>query len=125
MILIILWIIIFSVASTGTTVLLGDRNILSGNLLQLKKIISLIFHWRFIVAMILAFVARYSFMLINNNLLEYPNLAQNSTTITALVTSVVFIFLIIGNYIFLGERIDFRQGIGAVFIMVGVLLVIK
>jgi drug/metabolite transporter (DMT)-like permease len=125
MILIIFWVIIFSITSTGTTVLLGDRNILSGNLLEFKKFISLIFHWRFIVAMILAFGARYSFMLINNNLLKYPHLAQNSTTITALITSVVFIFIIIGNRIFLKERIDLRQGLGALLIMIGITLVIK
>jgi drug/metabolite transporter (DMT)-like permease len=125
MIAIIFWMIIFSVSSTGTTVLLGDRNLLSGNLLEFNKFISLIFHWRFIIAMILAFMARYSFMLINNNLLKYPTMAQNSTTITALITSVVFIFLIIGNHIFLGERIDLRQGIGAFLIMIGITLVIK
>jgi len=125
MIAIILWIIIFSVSSTGTVVLLGDRNILSGNLLEFNKFISLVFHWRFIIAMLSAFIARYTFMLINNNLLKYPNMAQNSTTITALITSVVFIFLIIGNYIFLGERIDLRQGIGAFLILIGIALVIK
>lgn len=122
---IFLWIIVFSISSTGTTVLLGDRNILSGNLLEYNKLISILFHWRFITGMILAFLARYSFMLINSNLLKYPNLAQNSTTITALVTSVVFIFLIIGNYIFLGERIDLRQWLGALLIMIGITLVIR
>ncbi len=64
-------------------------------------------------------------MLINSNLLKYPNLAQNSTTITALITSVVFIFVIIGNYIFLRERIGPRQWLGALLIMIGVTLVIK
>ena len=97
MVAIILWIIIFSMSSAGTTVLLGDRNILSGNLLEHNKLISVLFHWRFITATILAFLSRYAFMLINSDLLKYPNLAQNSTTITALITSVVFIFVIIAK----------------------------
>lgn len=107
------------------TVLLGDRVILSGNLLDFNKFLSVIFHWRFMVAMVLGVLGRYSFMLINNNLLRYPNLAQNSTTIAALISSVAFIFMLAGNYFFLGERIDIRQGIGAVFVMIGILLVMK
>ena len=111
-------------SSAGTTVLLGDRNILSGNLLEHNKLISVLFHWRFITATILAFLSRYAFMLINSDLLKYPNLAQNSTTITALITSVVFIFVIIGNYIFLGERPAPRQWLGALLIIIGVTLLV-
>jgi drug/metabolite transporter (DMT)-like permease len=125
MLAIILWAIIFSVTSTCMTVLLGDRRILSGNLLEFNKFISIIFHWRFMAAMAMGVMGRYSFMLINNNLLKYPNMAQNSTTIAALISSVAFIFMLAGNYIFLGERLDLRQGMGALFIMVGILLVAK
>jgi drug/metabolite transporter (DMT)-like permease len=125
MLSIIFWTIIFALSSTAMTVLLGDRVILSGNLLDINKFISVIFHWRFMVAMVLGVLGRYSFMLINNNLLRYPNLAQNSTTIAALISSVAFVFMLAGNYLFLGERIDIRQGVGAVFVMIGILLVMK
>jgi drug/metabolite transporter (DMT)-like permease len=125
MIPIIFWTIVFSISGTATTVLLGDRNILSGNLLSINKFISIIFHWKFILAIICSFFARYSFMLVNNSLLKIPNLAQNSTTITAFITSVGIIFMIAANYIFLGEKINFQQGIGALFIMIGVFIIFK
>jgi drug/metabolite transporter (DMT)-like permease len=122
---IIFWTIIFSIAGTVTTVLLGDRNLIAGNLLSANRFISLIFHWKFIVAMLGAFAARYSFMLINNNLLKFPNLAQNSTTITALITLVSVIFMVAGNALFLGERINAQQWFGAALIMVGIWVVLK
>lgn len=115
----------FCLAGTGTTVLLGDRNLISGNILTWSKFFQVLFHWRFILAMLFALIARYAFMLINSNLLRIPQLAPNSTTITAFITSIGVIFLIIGNYIFLGERINFQQGIGAVLIMLGTWVVLK
>lgn len=117
--------LIFSIAGTGTTVLLGDRNLLGGNMLTFNKFVNLIFHWKFILAMLLSFIARYSFMLINNNLLKNPNLAENSTTITSFITSIGIIFLILGNYFFLNERINLQQGFGAMLIMFGIWVVLK
>jgi hypothetical protein len=63
-----------------------------GNLLHWEKFLSIIFHWKFLAAVFLSFVARYSFMLINNALLAIPNLAPNSTTITAFITFIGVIF---------------------------------
>lgn len=125
MIQIIFWTIVFSVAGAGTTILLGDRGLLTGNMLTWGKFFQLLFHWRFILAMLLAFLARYSFMVINSNLLKIPSLAQNSTNITAFITSVGIVFLVAGNYLFLGERVNFQQGIGAALIMLGIWVVLK
>lgn len=122
---IIFFTIVFSVSGAATTVLLGDRNLLSGNLLNWNKFLSVIFHWRFIVAFLCAFVARYSFMLLNAQLLKIPSLAQNSTTIAGFITSVGVIFVILANYLFLGERISFQQVIGAVIIIIGVFIVLR
>lgn len=124
MLKVILWTIIFSVAVAGTTVLLGDRNLLSGNLLSFGKFISIIFNWKFVLAVVLSFCARYSFMLVNSYLLKIPSLVQNSTTITGLITSIGVIFVILANYIFLGERISFQQGLGAALILAGAWIVI-
>jgi hypothetical protein len=55
------WAIVFSLAGAGVTVLLGDRNLLNGNLLHWEKFLSVIFHWKFLTAVFLSFVARYSF----------------------------------------------------------------
>jgi drug/metabolite transporter (DMT)-like permease len=125
MLKVILWTIIFSVTGAGTTVLLGDRNLLSGNLLNWEKFISIILNWKFILAVILSFFARYSFMLVNSYLLKVPNLAQNSTTIAACITSIGFIFMIGANFVFLHERISFQQGFGAALILVGIWIVLK
>lgn len=118
-------VLIFSVAGASMTVLLGDRNLLSGNLLDWNKFLSIIFHWRFIAAFLCAFIARYSFMILNAQLLKIPSLAQNSTTIAGLITAVGAIFVILANYVFLGERISFQQGLGAILILAGVWVVLK
>ena len=122
---IIFWTIIFSVSGTATIVLLGDRSLLSGSLLNFSKFLSIIFHWRFIVAIVSAFIARYSFMIINNHILKIPSLAQNSTSITSLVTSVSLIFLLAANYAFLGEKLNIYQGIGAVIILLGAWIILR
>lgn len=117
--------VIFSLAGAATTVLLGDRNILSGNLFSWNKFFSIIFHWRFIIAMLSAFVARYSFMAINNALLKIPEYASNSTNITGFILSIATIFVIIANYIFLGEKLNVSQFIGAFLIIAGVWFVLR
>jgi drug/metabolite transporter (DMT)-like permease len=122
---IIFWTIIFSISGASVAVLLGDRGLLAGNLLNFGKLLSIVFHWKFILAIFLSFIARYSFMLINSSLLKIPELAGNSTTITAFITSVSAIFLILANYFFLGEKINFQQGIGAFIIMFGVWIMLK
>jgi drug/metabolite transporter (DMT)-like permease len=119
------FVLIFSLAGTMTTVLLGDRNLLSGNLLTFHNLFALLIHWKFILAMLCAFVARYSFMLINSQLLKNPALAPNSTTVTALITSVSFLFLLAGNAIFLGERLNMQQGLGGTLIIIGTWVILK
>jgi drug/metabolite transporter (DMT)-like permease len=125
MLIIVLYSIIFSIAGTATIVLLGNRNFLDGNLLNFQKFIAVIFHWRFILAVICAFVARYIFMLINGQLLKIPSLSRNSTTITGFITSVATIFMMIANYYFLGERISYQQLAGGILIMSGIWLALS
>lgn len=122
---IIIFTIIFSVAGAATTTLLGDRNLISGNLLSLNKFIAVILHWRFTVAILSAFVARYAFMLVNNSVLKIPSLAANSTNVTALITSIGFLFLLLANYIFLNEKITLQQGIGGILIMFGTWVILR
>lgn len=125
MLLIIFLTLVFSISSMGTTVLLGDRGLLSGKMLDWNGFFHVITNWRFILAMFLALAARYSFMLINGKLLMIPKLASNSTTITAFITSISVIFLIIGNVIFLHERMSYQQALGASLIMIGIWVILK
>lgn len=123
--LVFFWALIFAVSTSVSIALLGDRNLISGNLFKLKNFFNLVFHWKFIVSMFLALGARASFIMINNTLLSIPRLAQNSTTITAFITAISFVFIIIVNAIMLHERISFSQGAGAFCIMLGIWLMLK
>ncbi len=123
MFMLVVWILLHWITVTISVFLIGDRNLISGDLFSIKKIIEIAFHWRFIVAMISAMIARLSFMLINNNLLKISWLAQNSTTITAIISAGATIMVIIANYFVLGERINLTQGIGCVLVMAGLFMI--
>jgi len=120
---VIFWTLVFSLTTAASIALLGTRSLISGDLFRLDNFLKLIFNWRFILSMILALTARFSFILINNSLLKIPPLAQNSTTITAFATTISFVFIIIANYFFLNEKINLTQGIGAFVILIGIFLI--
>jgi drug/metabolite transporter (DMT)-like permease len=121
----LLWTLVFSLSTCFSVTLLGDRRLISGDLLHAERLVRLIFHWKFITAFLLAFVARASFLMVNNTLLKVDDLAKNSTTITAFVTTVAYIFIIGTNYLFLGERVTANQLIGCVVIIVGICILVR
>ncbi len=121
---VILWIILFCIATVISITLTGSRSLISGDL-TFQKIIGMIFDWRFIVGASFAFLARLFFILVNNALLKIPHLAESSTTITMFITSIALIFVIIANYYFLGERLNLTQGIGAFIIIIGILVITR
>jgi drug/metabolite transporter (DMT)-like permease len=125
MIGIILWTIIFSLSTAFSIALLGSRELIGGNLLNLKTALGLITSWQFILAMSLAIFSRFSFIIINNFVLKVPSLAPAATTITALVTVISFIFIIIINYFLLHERLPATQLLGAGIIIVGIIVLLK
>ncbi|RYE55342.1 MAG: hypothetical protein EOP48_10420, partial [Sphingobacteriales bacterium] len=51
MVLGIFWLLAFCVTNTISIVLLGDRALISGNLLNVENVIRLILNWKFILAM--------------------------------------------------------------------------
>lgn len=125
MIVIIFWTIIYCVSSSISIVLVGDRNLISGNLFSWNAIISLLFNWKFIVAMMLAIFSRLSFIMLNNSFLKIPRLASISTTLTTFVTLLSLIFIVIANYFFLDEKLNIQQMIGAFIILIGVAFMAK
>ncbi len=125
MYLVIFWAIIFSLSAGISIALLGDRNLISGNLFEYKNFTRLIFHFKFLLAFLLALVSRFSFILMNNALLKIEKLAENSTTITAFVSAISFIFIVLANYIFLNERLNLQQAIGALLVMGGIWIMLK
>ena len=116
-------IIIYCITSVISIVLLGDKQLISGNLFQIKNILLLILNWKFIVSMSLAVLTRLTFILLNNAVLKIPNLANASTTITTFITLVSLIFIVIANHFILHEKLNLQQGVGAFVILIGVAII--
>ena len=125
MVLGIFWLLIFCITNTISIVLLGDRALISGNLLNIENIVRLILNWKFILAMLFAVATRISFIMLNNSLLKIPRLADASTSITTFATLLSLIFLLIANYYFLNERLNIQQAVGAFIVLVGVTIMVK
>ncbi len=123
--LVIFWTFLFSATTAISIVLLGNRDLISGNLFSFKGIGNLIFNWRFIVSMICALGARFAFIMTNNSLLKIPHLAESSTTITTFITMFSLIVIVIVNMIFLKEKMQIEQGAGAFIILFGIWMMLK
>jgi len=117
---VILFTILFNLATSFSIALTGSRSLISGNLQQ--NLLKILLDWRFIVAMVLAVASRFLFIVINNRLLKIPSLAQNSTTITVFITASSYIFIILINFLMLQERITAQQLIGSVIIVAGIVV---
>jgi drug/metabolite transporter (DMT)-like permease len=120
MIQVFLLALLFNVATAFSIVLTGDRALISGNLL--KNFWGILFSWKFILAMVLAILSRFLFIIINNQLLKIPTLAPSSTTITVFITATSYIFIVATNLLILHERISGLQYLGIGLILVGVVV---
>lgn len=125
MYIITFWLIVYCIANTLSIVLIGDRSLISGNLLNPENIFRLILNWKFILAMTFAAVCRISFIMLNNALLKIPKLANSSTTIATFATLLSLGFVVVANYIFLNERLNLQQVIGAVIVIIGVTIMMN
>lgn len=125
MYIITFWLLVYCIANCLSIVLIGDRSLISGNLLNPENIVRLIFNWKFILAMAFAVVCRISFIMLNNALLKIPKLANSSTTIATFATLLSLGFVMVANYIFLNEKLNLHQVIGAVIVIIGVTIMMK
>lgn len=112
--------LLFCVVTSISIVLTGNRELISGDIF--RRFFKIIFDWRFILAFLLAVVARFTFILINNALLSIPSLAKSSTTITVFITSISYVTTVLLNVIFLHESLSLTQWGGAFFVILGVVL---
>jgi drug/metabolite transporter (DMT)-like permease len=112
-------------ASAGSIVFLGDRNLISGNLRSLPVILKILVNWKFLLSMALALLARVSFVFLNNILMNDSKLAQASTTLTTFITLLSIVFIVAANYFFLHEKLSTQQIFGAIIILGGVALMMK
>ena len=125
MFLVIFWVLTFCVTNAISIALLGDRSLISGNMLHIDNIIKLIFNWKFILSMIFAVLTRLSFIMINNALLKIPRLANASTSIAAFATLLSLVFILLANYYFLDEKLNLQQALGAFIVLLGVGIMVR
>ncbi|TCD02510.1 hypothetical protein [Pedobacter psychroterrae] len=125
MVLGIFWLLAFCITNTLSIVLLGDRSLISGNLLNADNILRLILNWKFILAMFFAVATRISFIMLNNSLLKIPRLAEASTSVATFATLLSLVFILVANYYFLNERLNMQQAVGAFIVLVGVTIMVK
>lgn len=118
-------VIVYCLATAFSIVLLGERNLISGNLFQFKNIVSLILNWRFMLSMSLAILSRISFILINSTLLKIPYLADIATTLSVMITLISIIFILIANHYFLKESLNIKQAIGAFIVLMGIFIMLN
>jgi drug/metabolite transporter (DMT)-like permease len=123
--LIVLLVIVYCLATAFSIVLLGSRELISGNLFQFDNIIKLAFSWRFILSMSLAILSRISFILINSSLLKIPYLAGIATTLSVFITLLSVIVIILVNHIFLHETLNLKQAIGAFIVLTGIFIMLS
>ncbi|MBA4198040.1 MAG: hypothetical protein C0459_10850 [Chitinophaga sp.] len=122
---ILFWLLVYCISTAASIVLLGDRNLISGNLFKNQAFIHLLFNWKFISAMCLAVFSRLSFILLNNSFLKVPKLANVSTTLTTFATVLSLAFIVLANYLFLNEKLNMQQAAGAAIIIIGTILMMK
>lgn len=125
MINVFFWAILYSVMTSLSIALLGDKELISGKLFQISNFLKLIIHWKFILAMILAVGSRTVFVIINNTLLGLPKYYESATTITAFIAAIAFIFVIITNKFLLDETLSTQQIGGAITIVIGIWFMMK
>lgn len=121
----ITYLLLFSIASAGSVTLMGDKNMLSDNILSFEGIIRLLLNWKFYTAISLAILSRFAFILMNSQLLKIDYTYNNATNITTIssIASIIFVFL--SNYYFLNESLTVKQGLGSLIIILGVWLVLS
>lgn len=122
---IIVFTILYSITTSLSIAILGDRGLIGGDILNMKSIFKIIFNYKFVGSMTLAVLSRFLFVLLNNAILDIPKLAQNATTITVFVSFISTIFMVLANYFLLDERLNMIQIIGMTIILIGVFLMLK
>jgi len=116
-----LWTAAFTVVTTISILLTGSRALIGGTI-DLPRMVAIVLDWHFILGAGFAFLARLCFVMVNNSLLRVPGLESAATTITAFITSVALVAVIVANAIFLGERLSIQQLLGGAVILVGIIV---
>ncbi len=122
MLTIVLWMCIYAVVVAASIIFIGKP--IEGNV-HLGSLLRLLLDWRFLLGGFLALGARFIFVIINNLASKNAALADAHLTIAALATQGSIIAIILANAIFLGERLQPVQLLGAGIIICGVFLIFR
>jgi drug/metabolite transporter (DMT)-like permease len=104
---------------------MGDRSLISGNILDPVNIFKILISWKFILAMIFAILTRVSFIMLNNAILKIPKLANAPNSVATFATLLSLIFILFANYFFLDEKLNLQQAISAFIVLVCVTIMLK
>lgn len=120
--LLVVYSLLFATVNALSVALTGDRQLLSGNFRSVSGVLGFLLNWRFILAMVLAVVARLLFVAINSATLSIPSLARNATTVASLVSAASYPAIIAMNAYLLNERLTGRQYAATGMILAGIWL---
>ena len=117
--------LVYCISTAFSIALLGSKDLIQGNLLQMNTLINLATSWRFIASMTLAVLSRLTFVLINNTLIKIPYLSNAATTVSVFITLISLVFVLMVNRYYLNEMLNLKQGIGALVVMVGIFVMLQ
>ena len=123
MIELLLWAIVYDAVVAASIIFLGNPTSTLGEL-SLKTLLGLLLDWQFLLGGVLALVARFLFVIINNIASKNPTLAPAHLTITAIITATSVLAVIIVNHFLLHEQLTLVQLAGAAVIVLGIFLVL-
>lgn len=121
MIYIIGWLIVYSITVAASIMLLGKPSAVLGNL-NLGTLVGLLLDWRFLLGGVLALMARFMFVIINNLASKTPSLANAHLSLTAVATTASIICVVLANQLFLHERLTSIQLGGTAVVLLGLAL---
>lgn len=124
MLLIAIWTIVYSVVVAFSILLLGNPATLLGHL-NLRNLLMLLLDWQFLLGGVLALVARFIFVIINNLASKEEALAGAHLTITAIATTASIVFVIIINHFLIGDELKLVQIFGVAIVLLGLFFVFK
>lgn len=122
--LIALWVGIYSIVVAASLLFLGSPSTILGKL-NLVSLLKLLIDWRFLLGGILALMARFIFVIINNLASKHPSLEKAHLSIAAVATVASIVVVLIANSIILHEQLKAIQLVGAAVVMLGVFLVFR
>ncbi len=124
MFLIALWVIAYDIVVAASIMLLGKPSTVLGQL-TLQSLAMLLLDWRFLLGGVLAVVARFVFVIINNLASKQPSLASAHLSLTAIASVSSIVVVILANHFLLGDQLHGIQLVGTAIVILGLILIFR